>query len=79
MSKGNVILLIPIIGRVRTIWDEGFFKLRVLFDGLIRGKKVFLEYIQYIEKYIDMVAEIVEVKSSVAFEFSIDEDFIEFC
>ena len=78
MSKGIAGLCIPRIGRVRVIWDRVFFKLRVYFDGLEIRNKVFSEYSNCIEKRLDVVVEVLEVQSSAAFEFYIDEEFIEF-
>ena len=67
VSKGDLGLIIPIIGRVITIWDEVFFKLRVSFDGLIIRNKVFLEYSHSIETHLDVVVEVLEVHISAAF------------
>ena len=67
MSKGSVYLNIPIIGRVITIWDELFCKLRVSFDGLVTSKKVFLESSHHIEPHIDVVIEFINVKRSGSF------------
>ena len=78
MSKGVLDLSITRIGRVITIWDKVFFKLRVSFDGLVSSKKVLLESSHRIETHLDVVAEVLEVQSSVDFEFYLDEDFIEF-
>ena len=76
MSKGIVYLNIPIIGRVITIWDEVFFKLRVYFDGLVIRKKVLSESSHRIQTHIDVIVEFFEVKSSVSFELYLDEEFI---
>ena len=73
MSKGSVYLKIPIIGRVITIWDEVFCKLRVSIGGLVTSKKVFLESIHRIETHIYMVVEVIKVQSSVSFDLCIDE------
>ena len=78
MSKGSVGLIIPIIGRVITMWDEVLFKLGVYFDGLVRRKKVFYYYCHRIETHLYVVVEVLEVHISVAFDFYIDEYFIEF-
>ena len=67
---------IPRMGRVITIWDELFCKLRVSVDGLVTRKKVFLDSSQHIEKYIDVVVEVLKVQSSVLFDLFLDEDFI---
>ena len=48
------------------------------FDGLVSRKKVFLESSHCIEENIDVVVKVIEVHSSVSFEFCLDEDFIEF-
>ena len=61
---------IPRIGKVITIWEKIFFKTRVSFDGLVISSN-------HIETHPDVVAEILEVQRSVAFEFCLDEDFIE--
>ena len=60
------------------IWDEVFFKIRVLFDGLVSRKNVFYESIRHIQKYLDVVVEVLEVHIIVAFEFCLDKEFIEF-
>ena len=78
MSKGSVYLNIPRIVRAITIWDEVFFKLRVSFNGLVSRKKVLSESIHRIETHLDVVVEVLEVQSSVAFELYLDEEFIEF-
>ena len=78
MSNGSVGMCIPRIGRVITIWDEVFFKHRVYFDGMVIRKKVFSDYSYHIETHIDLVVEVLEFQSSVAFEFYPDEEFIEF-
>ena len=62
---------------VITIWDKVLLKLIASFDGLAIGKKVFLYYSNIIEIHIDVVVEVIEVKSSVFFEFCIDDEFIE--
>ena len=78
MSKVSVYLNIPIIGRVITIWDKVFCKLRVSFDGLVSINKVLSESSHHIESHLDVVVEVLEVKSIIAFELYLDEDFIEF-
>ena len=78
MSKGSVYLNFPIIGSVITIWNEVLFKLRVSFDGLLIKKKFFSESIHHIETHLDVVVEVLEVHSTVSFEFCLDEEFIEF-
>ena len=69
---------IPGIGRVIPFWDEVFFKMRVSFDGLVIRKEVFYESSHLIETYIDVVKEVLEIQSSVSFEFCLYEDLIEF-
>ena len=78
MSKGSVYLDIPGIGMVIAIWDEVFFNLIVSFDGLVIRKEVLLESIHRIETHIDVVKEVLEIQSSVSFEFCPDEELIEF-
>ena len=70
-------LNIPIIGRVITIWDELFCKLRLSIDGLVTRKKVLLDSSNLIETHLDVVAEFLKVHSSFSFDFCIDEEFIE--
>ena len=53
-----------------------FFNLRVTFDKMINRNKVLLDNSNFIETHIDVVIESLEVQSSVAFEFYIDEEFI---
>ena len=76
MSKGSVYLNIKIIGRVITIWDEVFFKIRVTFDGLVSRKKFFSDSSHCIETHIDVIVEVLEVHSSTSFEFCLDEELI---
>ena len=78
MSKEREYLNISIIGRVITIWDEVSCKLRVPFDGLVIRKKFFLEFSLRIKTHLDVVVEVIEVHSSVTFEFYLDDDLIEF-
>ena len=68
---------IPIIGRVITIWDEVFCKLRVSVYVLVNRKKVFLGSINRIDTHLDLVVEVIKVHSTVSFELFIDEEFIE--
>ena len=49
------------IGRMRAIWDEVLFKLRVSFGELVISKKVFSESSHHIETHIDVVVEVIEV------------------
>ena len=60
------------------IWGKILFKLRVYFDWLVCKKKLFSESSHRIETHIDVIEEIVEVQSSVAFDFCLDKEFIEF-
>ena len=60
------------------IWDKVFFKLRVSFGGLVISKEVFSEYSHRIERHIDVVKEVLEIQSSVSFEFCLIEELIEF-
>ena len=76
MSKGSVYLDIPRIGRVIAIWDKVFLKLRVYFYGLVIRKEVFYEYSHSIETHLDVVKEVLEIQSSVSFEFCLDEELI---
>ena len=58
------------------IWDKSFFKLRVSFDVQVIRKTVYLESSHRIERHLDMVIEILEIQSSVSFEFYLDEELI---
>ena len=78
VSKGILGLRIPQIGRVITIWDELFWKLRVWFDGLLSCNKVFYESSHRIETHIYVLLEVLELKISVYFELCLDEEFIQF-
>ena len=78
VSKGSVYLNIPRIVRVIMIWDEVFFKIRVYFDALVSRKKVFSESSHRIEIHPDVFVEVLEVQSSLCFEFCLHEEFIEF-
>ena len=78
MSKGSVGLCITGIGRVRSIWDEVFFKLIVSFDGLVIRKRVLSESSHLIETHLDVVVEVLEVQNSLDFELCLDEELIEF-
>ena len=73
MSKGSVYLEIPGIGRVITIWDEVFCKLRVYFDGLVNRKDIFSESSHHIETYLDVVVEVLDTQISVPFDFCLYE------
>ena len=78
MSKGSVYLDIPGIGRVIAIWFEVFFKLKVSFDGLVTRKEVLSQSSHLIKAHLDVVIEVLEIQSSVSFEFCLDEELIEF-
>ena len=78
MSKGSVYLDIPGIGRVITIWDEVFFKIRVSSDGLVTRREVFSESSHCIESHLAVFIEVLEIKIIVSFEFCLDEELIEF-
>ena len=60
------------------ISEKVFFKLRVSFDGLVIRKEVFSESSHHIETHIDVVKEVIEIRSSVSFDFCLDEELIEF-
>ena len=60
------------------IWDEVFFKLKVSFDGLTIRKEILSESSHRIETHLDLVKEVLEIQSSVSFDFYIDEELIEF-
>ena len=78
MYKGSVGMWNPRIERVITIWYKIFCKLRVSFDGLITRKEDFLESSHRIETYIDVVVEVLDVHTSISFEFCLEEEFIKF-
>ena len=78
MSKGSVYLEISGVVGVIAIWDKVFFKLRVSFDELVIRKDFFSESSNLIETHLDVVKEILEINSSVSFEFCLYEDLIEF-
>ena len=77
MSKVGVYLDIPIVGGVIAIWDKEFFKLRLSVYGLVIRKKVYSESSHRIERHLDVVIEVLEIQSSVSFEFCLDEELIE--
>ena len=64
MSKGIVDMGIKRIGRVIMICDKLFFKIRVSFDGLVSRNKVLFDSIHFIEAHLDVVAEVIGVRSS---------------
>ena len=78
MSKGVVYLAIPGVGAVIGIWDNVFFKISVLLDGQVIRKEVLSESSHLIERHLDVVQEVLEIQSSVYFEFCLDEELIEF-
>ena len=59
---------IPGIGRVITIWDKVFCKLRIVVDGLVRRKRVFSESSNRIDTHIDVVVLVIEVHISFFFD-----------
>ena len=77
MSKGSVYLEIPVVGSVIAIWDKVFFKLSVYFDGQVIRKEVYLESSHRIERHLDVVIKVLEIQSSVSFEFCLDEELME--
>ena len=72
VSKDSIYMSIPIIWRVIMISNEVFFKLRVSYDGLVSRNKVFPKSSNCIETHLDVVVEVVEVQTIVAFEFCLD-------
>ena len=78
MSKGIVYLDISVVGRVIAIWDEVFSKIRVSFDGLVIRKEVLSESSHHIDTHLDVVKEVIDIQSSVSFEFCLDEELIKF-
>ena len=54
------------------IWDEVFLKLRVSFDKLVSRNKVLSESSHRIDTHIDLLVEVLESQSSVAFELCLD-------
>ena len=63
---------------VITIWNEVFCKLRVYFYGLVTRKEVLSESSHRIDTHLDLVVEVLEIQSSVSFEFCIYEELVEF-
>ena len=57
---------------------EVLFKIRFYFDGLVIRNEVITESSHRIETHIDVVKEVIEIQSSVSFEFCIDKELIEF-
>ena len=55
------------MGRMRMIWDELIFKIRVSFDGLVIRKKVLFYSVRSIEIHLGLFVEIIEVQISVYF------------
>ena len=60
------------------IWDNVLFKISVLLDGQVIRKELFSESSQSIERHLDVVIEILEMQSSVYFEFYLDEELIKY-
>ena len=54
---------------VITIWDEVFYKLRVSFYGLVTSKEVFSGSSHRIEAHINVAVGVLDIQSSVSFEF----------
>ena len=69
--------MIPGIVRVIKIWYKAFFKLMVLVDGQVIRKKFYLKSSHRIERHIDVVIEVLDIQSSVSFEFCLDEEIVE--
>ena len=78
MYKGSLSLCIQIIGKVRTIWYEIFFKTRISFFGLVSKKKVFSESSHCIYTHSVVAVEVLELPISVPFKLCLDEELIEF-
>ena len=76
MSNGVVYLATPFEGEVIGIWDNVFFEIIFLLDGQEIRKEVFSEFSYRIERHLDVVIEILEIQSSVTFEFYLDEELI---
>ena len=60
------------------IWEKSFFKIIFLVDGQIIRKKVYLESSNRIERNLDVFIEVLEIQSSVSFEFCLDGELIEY-
>ena len=60
------------------IWDNVFFKIRVLVHGQVIRKEFFSESSHRIERHLDVVIEVLEIHSSASFEFCLDEELIGF-
>ena len=78
MSNGVVYLAISFEGDVIGFWDNVFFKIIVLLDGQEIRKEMFSEFSYHIESHLDVVIEILEIQSSVSFEFYLDEELIKY-
>ena len=76
MSNGVVYLAIPFEGDVSGKWYNVFFKIIFLIDVQEIRKEVFSELSYCIERNLDVVIEILEIQSSVSFEFYLDEELI---
>ena len=46
------------------------------FDGLVIRKEVLSESIHHIETHLDVIKEVLEIQSSISFEFCLDEELI---
>ena len=77
VSNISVSLWIPIIGRLRIIWDKVFSKIKVSFDGLVIRKVILSESIHRIDTYLDVLVEFLKFWNNVPFEFYLDDQFIE--
>ena len=58
-------------------WDNVFFKIIVLLDVQEIRKKVYYEFSDSMERHLDVVKEIIDIKSGVSFEFCLDEELME--
>ena len=76
MSKGVVYLAIPGVGAVIGIWDNVCFKISVLLYVQVIRKELFSESSHRIERHLDVVIEIIDIQSSVSFEFYLDGELI---
>ena len=76
MSKGVVYLAITGVGAVIGIRENVFFKISFLLDGQVIKKELLSKSSHRIERHLDVVIEILEIQSSVSFEFYLDEELI---
>ena len=56
--------------------EQGIFKFRISFDGIVSSKKLFSQSINRIKIHFDVIVEDIEVQISVSFEFYLDEEFV---